>query len=119
MTTTVDNLPEIPRPEVLDAHRTLGDTREDFTLEDHRSRAQLLASALDEACGYASALWDTSARMRTYLHEHTPDDPADDAAWSAWQDAYAATVSILCGPRGDSGFGASQAQLVAQTRRAR
>ncbi|MBE7190533.1 hypothetical protein [Jatrophihabitans endophyticus] len=118
MTDLVNDMPDIPRPEVLNPDRVDRDDRADLTAEDHRSRAQLLGRALGQSCDYAEQLWHAAAVTRAYLHEHTPADPHDDASWTAWQQVYADVVSVLCGPHGDSGFGTEQAHLIASHRRA-
>ena len=124
---------EIPKPELLDPNRVDRDDRADMTLEDHRSRAQLLGKALDESCAYAQQLWDQVDALRSYLLDTLPPDPRapgphnvtsahptgpDDAeGWQNWINAFATTTSVLCGAHGDSGFGLSRAREEAQLRR--
>lgn len=122
----------IPQPELLDPGRTLTDDRDDFTIAEHRNRANLLASALEDSCHYAQALWQQLDEVRHYLVRSLPDDPQrpdaqrhataptgpdDDAGWEDWMATYAAVTSVLCGPRGDSGFGADEARSEAYVRR--
>ncbi|MGN6609706.1 MAG: hypothetical protein ACTHMS_22180 [Jatrophihabitans sp.] len=116
----------IPQPQLLDAHRVLDTSRDDFTA-DHEQRAQLLQQALDESCSYATQLWETLDNVRSYLVEALPPDPRtasglhqpvgahptgpdDEDGWSKWGTAYAAATSVLCGPQGDQGFGLSEAK---------
>ena len=122
----------IPTPELLDPGRMLTNDRDDFTLAEHRTRANLLASALHDSCEYAQALWEQLDQVRGYLVRCLPDDPQhpdaqrhataptgadDDAGWDDWMATYAAVTSVLCGPRGDSGFGADEARKEAYARR--
>jgi hypothetical protein len=126
---------EIPKPELLNPDRVTRDDREDFTGEDHRSQAQLLAKALGDSCAYADQLWEQVNALRAYLLESLPPDPNapgavttgvaasptgpdDEEGWSRWMAAFASTSSVLCGARGDSGLGMSQAREEAQKRRA-
>jgi hypothetical protein len=123
----------IPMPEVLDPDRVSRDEREGMTAEDHRSQAELLDKALHETCDYARTLWDHLDANRAYLLDSLPPDPRipgkpttagasptgpdDDDGWQHWITAFSRTTSALCGPRGDSGFGLSQAREAAQVRR--
>lgn len=124
---------EIPKPELLDPDRVDRDDREDFTADDHRSQAQLLAKALGESCAYADQLWDQVNALRGYLLNSLPPDPRtpgphataaaspsgpdDEDGWVNWINAFATTTSVLCGSHGDSGFGLSRAKEEAQLRR--
>jgi hypothetical protein len=124
---------EIPKPQLLDPNRVDRDEREGMTADDHRSRAQLLSTALEETCGYAGQLWDQLDELRRYLLASLPPDPRlpgphtrtsaaptgpdDEPGWQSWMNAFATTVSTLCGAHGDSGFGASRAREEAQLRR--
>jgi len=122
----------IPTPELLDPDRMLTDDRDDFTILEHRNRANLLAEALGDSCRYAQALWEQLDEVRAYLVRCLPDDPQrpdarrrataptgpdDDAGWADWMATYAAVTSVLCGPRGDSGFGTDEARAEARARR--
>lgn len=122
----------IPEPELLDPSRMLTDDRDDFTLAEHRDRANLLAQALEDSCRYAQQLWHRLDEVREYLVRSLPDDPQrpdarraataptgpdDDAGWDDWMATYAAVTSALCGPHGDSGFGADEARREARARR--
>ena len=46
----------IPTPELLDPDRMLTNDRDDFTIAEHRTRANLLAGALRDSCEYAQLL---------------------------------------------------------------
>jgi hypothetical protein len=122
----------IGEPELLDPKRTLTDDRDDLTVSEHRQRAQLLASALEDSCRYAQQLWHQLDEVRHYLVRALPDDPQrpdarrhataptgpdDDAGWDDWMGTYAAVTSVLCGPHGDSGFGDDEARREARARR--
>ena len=122
----------IPTPELLDPGRLLTDDRDDLTVTEHRSRTAQLAAALHDSCDYAQALWRQLDEVRAYLVRSLPDDPQrtdarrhataptgpdDDAGWDDWMATYAAVTSVLCGPRGDSGFGADAAHSEAHARR--
>lgn len=124
---------EIPKPELLNPDRENRDDREDFTAEDHRSQAQVLATALGESCAYADQLWEQVNALRGYLLDSLPPDPRtpgphttagasptgpdDDKGWTRWINAFATTTSVLCGSHGDSGFGLSRAREEARLRR--
>ena len=122
----------IPEPELLDPKRLLTDDRDDLTLIEHRTRANLLAQALEDSCRYAQQLWHQLDAARGYLLRSLPDDPqrpdarrtataptgpGDEAGWNDWMATYAAVTSVLCGPHGDSGFGADEARKQAYARR--
>jgi len=122
----------IRQPELLDPKRMLTDDRDDLTVGEHRTRANLLAAALEDSCRYAQALWEELDEVRAYLVRCLPDDPQrpgaqrnataptgpdDDAGWDDWMATYAAVTSVLCGPHGDSGFGAGEARHEAHLRR--
>jgi hypothetical protein len=123
----------IPRPELLDPDRMLSTDRDDMTADEHRNRANELASALEESCRYAQQLWQQLQDVREYLVRALPDDPQqpgarrtataptgpdDEAGWHDWIGTYASVTSVLCGPHGDSGFGADEAREQARARRA-
>jgi hypothetical protein len=124
---------EIPKPQLLDPDRIDRDDREELTAEDHRSRAQLFATALAETCHYADQLWNQVNALRGYLLDSIPPDPRkpgahtrtsasptgpdDEQGWQNWIEAFATTSSVLCGAHGDSGFGLSRAREEAQLRR--
>lgn len=122
----------IPKPELLNPGRVDRDDRENMTSEDHRSRWQLIARALDESCEYGQQLWDALANARAYLvrslptpvgvsgpqREFTaPTGPEDDAGWQDWMEVYAGVTSVLAGAHGDSGYGQIEANQEAQARR--
>lgn len=122
----------IPQPHVLDPDRILTDDREDFTADEHRSRARELDAALHDSCAYAQQLWTDVARARQYLYESLPPDPRhpavervgaspsgpdDEQGWQRWVDAYSELTSVLAGPQGDSGMGVKEAQAAAHLRR--
>ncbi len=123
----------IPQPELLDPDRMLSTDRDDMTADEHRSRANELASALEDSCHYAQQLWQQLQQVREYLVRALPDDPQrpearrtvtapagpeDEAGWHDWIGTYAAVTSVLCGPNGDSGFSADEAREHARARRA-
>jgi hypothetical protein len=119
----------IPTPHVLDPDHYLDDNR-DAGGEGHIERLQ---SALAETCEYGRQLWATLDATRGYLMASLPPDPRrpgphpvlsasptgpdDEEGWAAWIAAYAAVSSVLCGPQGDSGFGAGEARDAARARR--
>lgn len=122
----------IPEPHILDPDRVLTDDREEFTAEEHRSRAQELDKALHESCAYAKQLWTDVARARQYLFDSLPPDPRhpvveqvgaspsgpdDEQGWQRWIDAYSELTSVLAGPLGDSGMGVQEATHAADLRR--
>lgn len=59
----------IPKPQVLDADRSLRDDKEHELTQGHRSRAEVLDIALHESCAYAEQLWQELNGMRRYLLE--------------------------------------------------
>lgn len=65
----------IPQPELLDPGRTRSHDRDDMTLLEHRSRAQLLDDALQHSCAYATQLWEHLDNVRSYLYDSLPSDP--------------------------------------------
>ena len=93
-------------------------------------RAELMMDELRESCAYGRALWDQLNAVRHYLvdslpHPATAGAPLDGAhpsgrgdleGWQAWMDTYAAVVSVLEGPRGDSGFGHDEARQIVRSR---
>lgn len=123
----------IPIPQVLDPDRILDNSRSDL-VADHEARAQLLEAALHDTCDYAQQLWHDLDAMRGYLLHSLPPDPRtpsshpvssasptgpdDDSGWDNWVTAYASVTSVLCGPRGDSGYGLGEARREATLRRA-
>lgn len=116
---------DIPQPEVLDADRT-GTNRDTMSSSQHHE----LADELRESCAYGRALWEQLNAVRRYLVDSLPRPAEAGAAlggahptgrddidgWQAWFDTYAAVVSILEGPRGDSGFGRDEARQIAKSR---
>lgn len=91
-----------------------------------------IAGALRRTTAYARMLWADLDAMRRYLLQSLPPDPRlpgpvalgasptgpdDEQGWARWCAAYAEVTSVLAGPRGDSGFGESEARREAQTRR--
>ena len=122
---------DIPQPEVLDPER-VGTTRDTMgSSRAQHERAELMMDELRESCAYGRALWDQLNAVRHYLVDSLPrpaqsgaplggahpTDHDDVAGWQAWFDTYAAVVSILEGPHGDSGFGRDEARQIAKSRR--
>lgn len=121
---------DIPQPEVLDPDR-IGTNRDTMSSsQQHHELAERVIAELRESCAYGRALWEQLNAVRHYLVESLPR-PAesgaplggahptghdDVAGWQAWFDTYAAVVSILEGPRGDSGFGRDEARQIAKSR---
>ncbi|MFL6162509.1 MAG: hypothetical protein ACJ74U_09780 [Jatrophihabitantaceae bacterium] len=100
--------------------------------EDPEQQLSQLRQALADACGYGRELWRAVDALRGYLLHSLPADPRapglhrtataptgpdDEQGWQDWMAAYAEAHSVLAGPRGDSGFGVSEAQREAQARR--
>jgi len=112
----------IPIPHVLDPDHYLDD-----------GGGEGLESALAQTCAYGRQLWENLDTTRAYLMASLPPDPRkpgphpalgasptgpdDEEGWAAWIAAYAAITSVLCGPHGDSGFGAGEAREAARARR--
>lgn len=119
----------IPVPHVLDPAHFLDDNRS----AGSEDRVERLEAALEETCAYGRQLWASLDATRGYLVASLPPDPRrpgphptlgasptgpdDDDGWAAWIDTYAAVTSVLCGPHGDSGFGAGEARDAARARR--
>lgn len=120
---------DIPQPEVLDPGR-LGSNRDSMSMAERRDHADRLVRELAESCAYGRALWQQLDAVRHYLvdslpHPAKPGAPLDGAhpagredlaGWQAWMDTYAAVVSVLEGPRGDSGFGHDEARQIVRSR---
>lgn len=118
----------IDLPAVLQAHRGHLIGKEE-TAGDARAQLEVLQKALTEACEYGQALWHQLDAQRRYLLSSLPSadrtgttgaaptGPDDAVGWQNWQDAFAATTSILAGPHGDSGYGRDRAAVEAQARR--
>ncbi|HEY3737035.1 MAG TPA: hypothetical protein VGL26_06295 [Jatrophihabitans sp.] len=86
-----------------------------------------------EACEYGQALWRELAGVRRYLRDRVAGSGAsmgeddegtlssedallnDTASWQQWGDLYAEICSTLAGTSGDSGFGRSEATLIARS----
>jgi hypothetical protein len=124
---------EIPMPGVLDPDRVRPNDDAELSDAERRDRAQRLERALQDSCAYGQLMWRQLQSVRAYLLSSLPPDPhgqplavrrgaapespGDEAGWAAWMSAYTEVTSRLAGPRGDSGFAASEAQRVAQERR--
>lgn len=120
-------------PEVLDPDR-MHPSDADPATRDDAGRVATLDSELRRTCEYARNLWEQLQNVREYLVASLPDGPdadgartrtsaaptgtADDEGWHRWTATYAAVTTALAGPQGDSGFGAQEAQVIAQHRRA-
>lgn len=125
-------LHKIPKPEMLDGERVLRPHGTRFT-PDERPDVEVLSDALHESCAYADQLWEHLNEVRAYLLGSLPPDPRlpgphrtasasptgpdDEEGWTNWMNAFAAVSSVLCGPKGDSGFGISRAREEAKARR--
>src|SRR6266516_4701259 len=116
---------DIPQPEVLDPMR-FGSNRDSMSMAEHRNISDQLLRELRESCAYGRALWEQLDAVRRYLVECLPrpaqpfamlggahpTGPDDISGWQMWLDTYAAVVSVLEGPRGDSGFGRDEARQI-------
>jgi len=77
-----------------------------------------------KACEYGQALWYQLAQTRRYLRDHVAGSDGDDAVspallsstedWQRWAALYTDVCSVLAGTSGDSGFGHSEATLIAR-----
>jgi hypothetical protein len=97
------------------------DAWDDTTSADEQARTgRRLAADLDRAAEYGRALWHQLETVTAYLREDIAHADiatgmlADDDRRHAWAELYGRTLSLLAGPRGDSGFGAEQALLELQ-----
>ncbi|HEX2903767.1 MAG TPA: hypothetical protein VHO01_09975 [Jatrophihabitans sp.] len=117
--------PEIPQPSLLDPDR--GHLQSSLAGGSAEDRLQVLDESFHAVADYGQQLWQVLDDVRHYLLEAAPaagrasarpTDAADEAGWAEWQRAYAAVTSTLAGPRGDSGFGVSEAAREAGNRRA-
>ena len=88
-----------------------------------------------QACAYGQSLWRELAEVRAYLRDCVAgsgqsvgdgDGPVlavtemdallvDDASWEQWAALYSDVCSTLAGTSGDSGFGRSEATLIARS----
>lgn len=87
-----------------------------------------------QACSYGQALWHELAEVRRYLRDRVagsgpsvgdadgtiapPEEEAllkDKASWEQWATLYAHVCGTLAGTSGDSGFGRSEATLIARS----
>lgn len=104
----------IPIPELLDAQSQLSN------LADADPGPE---RALRSTVEYAQQLWRQLQIAREYLLDTTlggratPAGPQDEPGWRDWKTVYASITSTLVGPRGDSGFGLSEAELESRWRR--
>jgi hypothetical protein len=128
----MEELADIPMPEVLDPARPLRPHGTEV-LQDRRPESEVLGEALDRSCAYGRQLWAELDRVRAYLLDllppipddragtsaHQVENPQDDARWQAWVDMFAAVTSVLCGPAGDGGFGRERALREMRSRRGR
>lgn len=78
-----------------------------------------------QACEYGQVLWRELAETRRYLRDQiagngdgeataSPALLVDDKTWREWATLYAEVCSALAGTSGDSGFGRSEATLIAR-----
>jgi len=86
-----------------------------------------LDERLRKVCEYGRALWTQLAETRAYLRDTiggggSGEDAAPqseallrgEAQWQQWSELYARVCSDLAGSSGDSGFGRSEATLIAR-----
>lgn len=86
-----------------------------------------LAERFQKVCEYGRTLWTQLATTRAYLRDvvgggGSGEDAApqteallrDEAQWHQWSDLYADVCRELAGSSGDSGFGRSEATLIAR-----
>ena len=119
-----DSFVEIPMPGILDGtdHHTheVSTLPDDAPASDVRDVLERVAAALDRSGEYGRALWRNLAAVAEYLREDVARGRNDqgllhtEEQWRRWQEIYAEVLSVLAGPTGDSGYGASQAQLEMQ-----
>ncbi|MDT0261221.1 hypothetical protein [Jatrophihabitans lederbergiae] len=128
---------EIRMPNVLDPDRMVSNSRDDMSVHDKAGLSEDLEEALHQSCQYGQQLWRDLDAVRGYLLDSlppvpgeisgtgrldatsaAPTGPEDEDGWQNWIAAYAAVTSALAGPRGDSGYGMSEARREAQQRRA-
>lgn len=86
-----------------------------------------LDERLRKVCEYGRSLWMQLAATRVYLRDTVGGGGSDEdtapqseallrseAQWQQWSDLYAGVCSELAGSSGDSGFGRSEATLIAR-----
>jgi hypothetical protein len=104
----------IPMPDLLDVDSQL------VTLPDSDQETE---QTLRRTAEYAQQLWRQLHLAREYLlsttvaGRATPAGPQDEPGWRDWQAIYAGITSTLAGPRGDSGFAVSEAEMESRWRR--
>ncbi len=113
-------------PDVLDPHYVDVNARrvpaEDLVLTPHAT----IERRFQQACEYGQVLWRELAETRRYLRDQiagngdgeadaSPALLGDDQSWREWAVRYADVCSALAGTSGDSGFGRSEATLIARS----
>ncbi|HKC27105.1 MAG TPA: hypothetical protein VKB75_03745 [Jatrophihabitans sp.] len=121
----------IPKPVLLNPDRVIADERDTMSEPDYRTKADKLQSELSETCAYAQELWDQLESVRHYLVESLPHPPPswevplggarptgrdDERGWQQWQAVYAAVLTAMTGPHGDSGFAEDEAREIVRAR---
>jgi hypothetical protein len=112
---------EFRHPDILDAEprpQLNGSDSDD----DLRGRVDLAENSLRQVCAYGRQLWTQLDDARHYLLAEVAGGEdgqsramlSDERAWQAWVELFAGISSVLVGTSGDSGFGRSEAVLVAR-----
>jgi hypothetical protein len=118
---------EFRRPDILEADQRprygadgadgAAPTEEDLLAQLRRTEA-----ALHQACEYGRTLWAQLDEARHYLLNDVAGGEDgqiaglldDQRNWWVWAELFGRVSSALAGARGDSGFGRSEATLVAR-----
>jgi hypothetical protein len=116
---------DLVMPELLAGVGRFGELGDLDELTDPAELARVLqrvAMELDRCAEYGQRLWHQLRAVETYLREDVAQADlsgatggrAGDDAHRRWAEVYGSTLSLLAGPRGDSGYGQQQAQLELQ-----
>lgn len=109
-------------PDILDADPVLHPT-DAAAMTDLQARLERMEAILQNTRDYGRTLWSQLDETRRYLLEEVAGGEdgrqramlSDPDAWQAWIDLFGRVSSALAGTAGDSGFGRSEATLIART----
>lgn len=114
---------EFLRPDILETDLRPDDDLDGVGDDGLRARLESNQQVLHRVCEYSRTLWGQLDEARHYLLDEVAGGEdgrarallSDDKQWQAWAELFAQVSGALAGATGDSGFGRSEAILVARS----